>query len=71
MCEFRIGRLSKIDREVIDAAMESVAWDGSTRMGRGPAIFLNVRGPFSNFRELTAESLGNTICLYLSAFKTN
>ena len=71
MCKSLVGALSEIDREEIGAAMESVMWDGATRLGRGLAIFSNVRGPFSNFRQSTAESLGNTICLYLSAFKTN
>ena len=71
MCESLVGALSKIDREVIGAAMESVILDGATRLGRGSAILSNARGPFSNFLQSTAESLGNTICMYLSAFQTN
>ena len=49
MCESLVGALSKVDREVIGAAMESVTWDGATRLGRGLAIFSNVRGPFETF----------------------
>jgi len=44
-----VGCLSKIGQEGIGAAMESVTRDWSTRLGRGSAIALKKRGPFSNF----------------------
>ena len=50
MCELLVGCLGKIGQEAIGAAMESVAQDGSTRLGRRRAIALKKRGPFSNFR---------------------
>ena len=74
MCEVLTGCLSKIGQEGIGAAMESVTWDGSMRLGRGRAIALKKRGPFSNFRQVSAQcwpTQSQSICLYLSAFKTN
>ena len=53
MCELLVGCLGKIGQEAIGAAMESVAQDGSTRLGRLRAIALKKRGPFSNFRQVT------------------
>ena len=74
MCEFLVGCLGKIGQEAIGAAMESVTQDGSTRLGRRRAIALKKRGPFSNFRQVSAQcwpTQSQSICLYLSAFKTN
>ena len=74
MCELLVGCLGKIDQEAIGAAMESVTRDGSTRLGRRRAIALKKRGPFSNFRQVSAQcwpKQSQSICLYLSAFKTN
>jgi len=74
MCELLVGCLGKIDQEAIGAAMESVTLDGSTRLGRRRAIALKKRGPFSNFRQVSAQcwpTQSQSICLYLSAFKTN
>ena len=74
MCELLVGCLGKIDQEAIGAAMESVTLDGSTRLGRRSAIALKKRGPFSNFRQVSAQcwpTQSQSICLYLSAFKTN
>ena len=74
MCELLVGCLGKIDQEAIGAAMESVTRDGSTRLGRRRAIALKKRGPFSNFRQVSAQcwpTQSQSICLYLSAFKTN
>ena len=74
MCELLVGCLGKIGQEAIGAAMESVAQDGSTRLGRRRAIALKKRGPFSNFRQVSAQcwpTQSQSICLYLSAFKTN
>ena len=68
MCELLVGCLGKIGQEAISAAMESVTRDGLRRLGRRRAIALKKRGPFSNFRP-SVES--QSICLYLSAFKTN
>ena len=68
------GCLSKTSQEGIGAAMESVTRDGSTRLGRRRAIALKKRGPFSNFRQVSAQcwpTQSQSICLYLSAFKTN
>jgi len=74
MCELLVGCLGKIGQEAIGAAMESVTQDGSTRLGRRRAIALKKRGPFSNFRQVSAQcwpTQSQSICLYLSAFKTN
>ena len=74
MCELLVGCLGKIDQEAIGAAMDSVTRDGSTRLGRRRAIALKKRGPFSNFRQVSAQcwpTQSQSICLYLSAFKTN
>ena len=74
MCELLVGCIGKIDQEAIGAAMESVTLDGSTRLGRRRAIALKKRGPFSNFRQVSAQcwpTQSQSICLYLSAFKTN
>jgi len=74
MCELLVGCLGKIGQEAIGAAMESVTRDGSTRLGRRRAIALKKRGPFSNFRQVSAQcwpTQSQSICLYLSAFKTN
>ena len=78
MCELLVGCLGKIDQEAIGAAMESVTRDGSTRLGRrranGAIIALKKCGPFSNFRQVSAQcwpTQSQSICLYLSAFKTN
>ena len=74
MCELLVGCLGKIGQEAIGAAMESVTLDGSTRLGRHRAIALKKRGPFSNFRQVSAQcwpTQSQSICLDLSAFKTN
>jgi len=74
MCELLVGCLGKIGQEAIGAAMESVAQDGSTRLGRRRAIALKKRGPFSNFRHCVGQhnlSQSQSICWYLCAFKTN
>ena len=74
MCELLVGCLGKIGQEAIGAAMESVTQDGSTQLGRRRAIALKKRGPFSNFRQVSAQcwpTQSQSICLYLSAFKTN
>ena len=74
MSDSWVGCLSKTSQEGIGAAMESVTRDGSTRLGRRRAIALKKRGPFSNFRHCVGEdnlSQSQSICLYLSPFKTN
>ena len=71
MCELLVGCLGKIGQEAIGAAMESVAQDGSTRLGRRRAIALKKRGPFSNFLPTQCRVLANTISVYLREFKTN
>ena len=74
MWDSLVGCLGKIGKEAISAAMESVTRDGSTRLGRRRAIALKKRGPFSNFRHCVGQhnlSQSQSICLYLSAFKTN
>ena len=60
LSELLVGCLSKIDQETFVAATESVM-----RSGARPRLF----GVF--YFKLSAKSLGNAICLYLSAFKTN
>ena len=65
MCELLVGCLGKIGQEAIGAAMESVAWDGSTRLGRRSAIALKKRGPFSNSLTTQCRVLANTISVYL------
>jgi len=64
MCELLVGCLGKIGQEAIGAAMESVAWDGSTRLGRRRAIALKKRGPFSNFRHCVGQhNLSRSACI--------
>jgi len=44
--------------------MESVTRDGSTRLGRGRAIALKKRGPFSNFRPSVGQhNLSRSACI--------
>ena len=50
MYELLVDYLCKTGQEGISAAMESVIPDGLMRLGRGRAIALKKRGPFSNFR---------------------
>ena len=69
-----VGSLSKTGQEAISAAMESVTRDGCMRLGRGHAIALKKRSPFSNFRQSVGQhnmSQSQSICLYLSALKDN
>ena len=49
MSDSQFGCFSKIGQKGISVAMELVTLDGSTRLGRGRAIALKKRGPFSNF----------------------
>ena len=67
MCELLVGCLGKIGQEAIGAAMESVAWDGSMRLGRGHANALKSVVHFQTFGRV----LANTISVNLSALKTD
>ena len=55
MCDSWVGWLIKIAQEAMGAAMESVTLYVSTRLGRGSAIALKKRGPFSNCPQSVGE----------------
>ena len=59
-----VGCLSKIGQVGIGAAMESLTRDGSTKLGRGRAIALKKRGPFSNFLPSVGQhNLSQSACI--------
>ena len=64
MCDSWVGWLIKIAQEAMGAAMESVTRYEPTRLGRGSAIALKKRGPFSNFRPSVGQhNLSQSECL--------
>ena len=82
MCELLVGCLGKIDQEAIGAAMESVTQEIAAgwvdALGPTPCHCFEKAWSIFKLSALYRQSVGQhhlsqsqSICLYLSAFKTN